>query len=185
MSIHLTSIHATGPSAARRAKAAALAFVHAAILLAMGGNTLAASRSTDFDVSFRVALSCTVDNTTLNFGAANTALTSPVDAGATIIVRCADGVNYTIGLDGGTSGTVNNRLLTRQNSTETIGYTLHWNVRRNRVAGNSGARLFSRRATGNDDTIEVFGRIPAAPFGAGNTPPAGTYTDRVRITLTY
>jgi spore coat protein U-like protein len=123
---------------------------------------------------------CTVSANTHNFGSA-TSLASNVDTTSTVTATCSSTTPYNIGLGAGTGSgaTVAARKMT--SGANTITYTLYSNSGRTTVWGNTiGTNTVSAIGNGFGQNYTVYGRVPAQ-----STPPPGTYTDTVLVTVTF
>ncbi len=163
-------------------------FLACCALLLASGHASAATVSADFDVTFEVQTVCTLAAAALVFPAANGAITADVNAQTSLTVNCSNGVQYTIALSGGGSNDVTNRQLTGQARAAgtDIGYTLYRDAARTLNWGETtGTDTLAGNGIGADQGVTIYGSIPAAPFGVGNTPPAGTYQDTITATITY
>ncbi len=154
-----------------------------------------------FPVPFRVRATiphlCALATSPLDFGSTATAITTAIDATATLFVRCAANTSYRIGLSAGGSGDENKRLLSGPGGAR-IPYALYQDAGRTQNWGNirldgrgfvnvgrqnlSGAGPF-QSAAGGFQRVTVYGRIPA--LGPNNTPPPGRYSDTIIVTLIY
>ncbi len=140
--------------------------------------SFAATSNGNLSVSATVANACTVDNATLSFGSYT--LTEK-DASTTLNVQCTTGVAYNILMNSGmgTGATTTSRKMT--NGANTLNYTLYRDGARTNIWGLSiGVDTIAGVGTGNVQTIDIFGRIPA-----GQGVPTGTYNDTVTITVDY
>lgn len=152
----------------------------AALLLLAAPAAQAATASGSFNVQVVIQETCIVtspSSTTLDFGT-QTLLNANVDAQTNISVQCTTGTDYDISLDNG----LNTSRRMRQGATANyINYQLYTNSTRTTVwPTTAGTAPYTNLGTGAAQTITVYGRIPAQ-----TTPPAGTYTDTVAITVTY
>jgi spore coat protein U-like protein len=66
------------------------------------------------------------------------------------------------------------------NGTDTITYGLYTDVNRTDPWGAPPSDHVSGTGNSNAQTLDVYGRVPAQ-----TTPPTGTYTDTVVVTVTY
>lgn len=133
-----------------------------------------------FVVTANVVGACTVNATDLNFGTAGT-LTANVDTTNTISVQCSPGIPYTIGLSNGTAGGTSptNRFMANGGNTTTYG--IYRNIARSAPWGNIiGTNTMAGTGSGFNQNFTGYGRVPPQ-----TTPPSGTYTDQITITLTY
>lgn len=137
----------------------------------------AATVTADMPVTIKIENACLISAppTTLDFGTQGV-LSANIDNLSTLSVTCTTGAVYNIGLNGGTSG---DRTMT--NGTQFISYELYQEAGRNTVWGETvGADTLENTGTGTEEYFSVFGRVPPQA-----TPPAGTYSDTVAVTVTY
>ena len=134
-----------------------------------------------FTVAAEVAPSCEIDVTSLDFGVISAAVNAPVDAQATVNVRCTSNTSYTIGMDNGTGPGANspiNRLM--QNGPHVLRYGIYRNAGRSRPWGNVPGTSVSGTGQGTNQSYPVYGRI-----NSGQTAHFGVYTDSVVVTVNY
>jgi spore coat protein U-like protein len=134
-----------------------------------------------FIVSANVLNKCTVTASPLNFGNSVGVLTSEVVATTTLGAQCSNTTLYNVGLDAGqnSGGDINARKMTL--GANSIGYQLYQDPARTVVWGNTvGTNTVSGTGSGNTQNLTVYGKVPAQL-----TPPAGTYTDVIVVTVTY
>lgn len=135
----------------------------------------------DFSVSADVTSSCEVDSASLDFGNISDFLNSAVDAQTDITVRCTAATDYSIRLGLGTgAGATGPEDRKMSYLTNTISYGLYQDAARSIPWGNTAANDQQAQGTGADQLFPVYGRI-----FAGQTAPAGTYSDSVIITVEY
>lgn len=156
-----------------------LILMAAGLFFCCGTELMAASSTGNLDISAVVPSQCVVQSAAMPFGVyAASALTQNAQIG----VACSNGTSYTVSLDAGTagSGTANRKLLTSDGS-NSLNYGLYQDAARTRNWGNSsGSDTLSGVGNGSNQSIPVYGYIPA-----GQTAPAGSYSDVVAITLSY
>ena len=123
---------------------------------------------------------CTMSANALNFG--SIASTSSATGGSSsLTTRCSASTPYTISLNGGLSGASNpaQRLMTH--GADQLVYGLYQDSNHAQVWGATpGANVLAGSGTGSTLAVPVFGLIPSQI-----TPPIGTYTDTVIVTLQY
>ncbi len=160
-----------------------LLLLSAAIIPALlwTNSTRAATATGSFTSQITITAECTVQSTnTLDFGS-HGLLTSDVDATATFTILCTDGTSYNIGLNGGTTagGTTTTRLM--DNAGTTVSYKMFSDAGRTVNWGDTvGTDTVSGTGNGTDQTLTIYGRVPAQ-----STPAANTYTDTITVTITY
>jgi spore coat protein U-like protein len=133
-----------------------------------------------FTVSANVSASCLVTASDARFGA-KLKLDAEVDTANQIIVRCSAGIPYQIGLDGGQAGASDPASREMRNGAHRVLYGIFADAARKKGWGNSlGENTVSGTGTGGVQGYTGYLRIhPQA------TPPAGTYSDRIVVTVTY
>ncbi len=133
-----------------------------------------------FTVRANVVPNCLVNATDIDFGDAGV-LSGNVDATGTITVRCNAGVSYQISLDGGTSGATDPTARRMTNGSHAVRYGIYRDAGHTRPWGSTlGVNTVAATATGLDQVFTTYGRVPPQP-----TPPPGTYTDTIVVTVTY
>ena len=142
-------------------------------------------RTMPFTVSAPVTNNCTIStsqNMVFDGAGTRSLLTSPIDATATLAVRCTNNDAYRIRLDGGRYGTVAQRFMQRNGGTQRIPYALYTNSTRTTPWGDGtgGTNFFTATGTGNIQTVTVYGRVPAQA-----APVPGTYSDTVTATIEF
>ena len=140
----------------------------------------AAAVTANMPVTITIQNACeiTLAPTTLDFGT-HGVLSANIDSSSVLTVTCTTGADYDIGLNGGASGNINARTMT--NGTDFVGYQLYTEAGRTNVWGNTvGTDTLAAVGTGTVQQFAVYGRVPPQ-----TTPPAGTYTDTVAVTVTY
>ena len=131
-----------------------------------------------FTAQANVAANCQVTAQNINFGT-HGVLGDAVDATGGLGVTCTSGTAYTVGLNNGLNGTgPTERRMTL--GTQSVIYGLYKDATRSQPWGNSGGALVPGTGAGATQSLPVYGRVPAQ-----STPPSGTYTDIVVVTVTY
>ncbi len=154
----------------------------AAFLVCAASPVWAASVSSQFNVTATVLKNCAVSASDLAFGDYNASSGSPVTASTTVSVTCTAALAYTVALDGGqTTNDVSARAMT-DGASHNLSYGLYTTNGYGTVWGDGSAGTSTVAGTGNGaaQAVTVYGRIPAAQFVA-----AGSYTDRVTVTVNY
>ena len=134
-----------------------------------------------FLVTATYSPTCTLATSTLDFGNITT-LAAAVDGQTNLTVTCSNGGAYSVSLDGGLTGATDptQRKMTRASHQMSYGLyrdggrTLPWGS----TSGAGGDTLGST-GTGSGQILPVYGRISIQP-----TPPPGTYTDTIVVTVT-
>ncbi|BEN25381.1 spore coat protein U domain-containing protein [Serratia marcescens] len=118
---------------------------------------------------------------TLNFGtlyflSTATSVAGQQNAGA-IRVKCTNGTSYSVLLGGGQSGNTAARYL-QSAAGQRVNYNLYTNAAHSTIWDNLTG--VSQTANGSDNWLPVYGMIPAQ-----STPPTGSYTDTVQVTINW
>jgi spore coat protein U-like protein len=140
---------------------------------------LAATTTTNLNVSASVVDTCVVSASNVNFG---TYGGTQLDGAGTVSVTCTNLAAYTVELDagGGAGASVASRKLTGPAS-QTINYSLYKDAARTTLWGTvAGSQSVAGTGTGTQQVLNVYGRMPAS-----QTPGAGTYNDTVIVTVAY
>ena len=122
---------------------------------------------------------CEVSATDIDFGTVGL-LNANVDASGTIRVRCTNGTPYTIGLNGGLSGATAPDQRRMTSGANSVRYGIYRNSARTLGWGDQPTNSVSGTGTGNSQTYTTYGRVFPQ-----STPPPGTYTDTIVVTVTY
>lgn len=153
-----------------------------AVLWASGAAIAQVPATTTFNVQITIEAECLINSASdLNFGSPGL-LDSNVDATSEITVRCTPGTPYQVGLNQGQGdgATVATRLMTGPDA-ETIEYSVYQDSGRSILWGNTeDSDTAPGTGTGSPFTHTVYGRVPSQ-----TTPPAGTYSDIITVTVTY
>ena len=105
------------------------------------------------------------------------------DARSEITVTCTNTTRWNVGLNPGTypGATVTTRRMTGPNRNSPLSYDLYRNSRRTQNWGETiGRDTESGTGTGNSQTLDVYGRVPAL-----QNPAAGGYEDTITATVTF
>lgn len=153
-------------------------------LLTLSQASLALTATTTFTVTATVIGACIINSAAnLAFGTYDPTSATPLNGTSNIIVTCTNPTPYTVGLNAGTSvgATVTTRAMTRTaGGTETLGYALYSDAARTANWGNTSPTWVSGTGTGVQQTLTVYGQIPAA-----QNVPVASYLDTITVTLTY
>lgn len=135
--------------------------------------------STSFNALATVVAACTVSTGSMSFGSVGL-LNSNLDATATVSPHCTNGAPYSVSLSNGNTGTgPTARIMV--NGGNTVIYGLYRDASRSLPWGSTiGTNTVSSTGTGIAQPITVYGRVPSQ-----STPPPGSYTDTVIVTVTY
>ena len=132
-----------------------------------------------FTGSATVLGNCQVTATDIGFGSQGL-LTANIDQTGTLSVTCTAGTTYNVGLgDGNENAGPSGRAMAL--GANKIGYGLYRDGARSQVWGSTiGTNTVGGTGTGAAQNVTVFARVAPQP-----TPPAGTYSDVVVVTVTY
>jgi spore coat protein U-like protein len=143
----------------------------------------AATATGNLTATLTIQPSCqVVSSTTLDFGSAGV-LAASLDVQSDFAVQCSDATAFNIALDAGSTpaGSVTRRLMAGGSDGEVVGYHLYSNAGRTAIWGSTiGTDTVSGAGNGSAMNLTVYGRVPAQA-----TPSPGTYSDTVRVTITY
>jgi spore coat protein U-like protein len=146
------------------------------------GPAAAGSAGAQFNVTTTVLSACSVSATDLTFGNYAASSASPTDASNTLSVTCTSALPYTVALDGGTTaGSVAARKMS-DGASHTLNYFLYTGSNHTTLwgDGNTGTSTVGGTGSGSTQNLTVYGRIPNGQFVT-----AGSYTDRVTVTVSY
>jgi spore coat protein U-like protein len=131
-----------------------------------------------FTVQANVAPDCLVTAQNINFGR-HGVRDENVDENGGVDVTCTPGTTYNVGLNNGLNGDgPTERRMTLGG--QTVTYGLYRDAARSQPWGNTiGSDTVPGTGAGTAQNITVFGRVPPQ-----TTPPPGTYTDTVVVTVT-
>ena len=132
-----------------------------------------------FTVRANVEKYCEVSATDLDFGTAGL-LNANVDSTGTLTVRCTNGTPYQVALSGGLAGATSPDQRRMFNGTNSVRYGIYRNSARTLGWGDQPTNTVSGTGTGNTQSYTTYGRVFPQ-----TTPPAGTYTDTIIVTVTY
>jgi spore coat protein U domain-containing protein, fimbrial subunit CupE1/2/3/6 len=105
------------------------------------------------------------------------------DARSEITVSCTNSTRWNVGLNPGTypGATVTTRRMTGPKKNSSLSYSLFRNSGRTQNWGETiGSDTESGTGTGNPQTLDVYGRVPAS-----QSPAAGGYEDTITATITF
>lgn len=108
-------------------------------------------------------------------------LDTPVDVTATISPQCTNTTVYQIGLDDGLHASGGQRRMRNPLTGRHVAYDLYQDVGRSLRWGNTvGVDTVATTGTGNAQPRAIYGRVDAQA-----TPPSGSYSDTITVTITY
>ena len=158
-------------------------------LLALSLAVYADSKTANIGVSATVLSACEAGSSSggnvsfgsLNFGTVYFLTTAVSVAGqqnsGAIRVKCNNGTSYNVLLGGGQSGNTAARYLQSATS-QRVNYNLYTNSAHSVIWDNLNG--VSQTANGQDNWLPVYGMIPVQ-----STPPVGSYTDTVQVTINW
>lgn len=124
-------------------------------------------------VSADIVANCTVVASTLDFGR-ETVLRHAVDARATITANCTPTVSYSLTINRGENNDRGDRRM--RSGSNYIPYVLYKDENRTQAWD-----YVSQTGNGFNQDVYVYGRVPAM----ADAPAAGTYRDKVVVTMSY
>lgn len=165
-----------------RVRLSVMAAAVATLCLAQAG--YAADATGVMNITAAVTPDCTVGASSLAFGSNTTSAIQAgnVDATGTVSVNCSAGIAYTVKLDigAGAGASFASRKLTA--GANLLDYSIYDTAPRTSVWGDgtAGSVTVAGTGSGSAQSINAYGRI-----FSGQTPPAGSYTDTINVTVTY
>ncbi|MDF2819198.1 MAG: hypothetical protein K0S73_3138 [Stenotrophomonas rhizophila] len=137
-----------------------------------------------FTVTATVLPQCSAYVTTdMDFGSSAGTITANIDRTSTIGLTCLNRTAYTIALDNGlyANGSVR-RMRHTTNPAFLIPYALYReSTRTQRWGSTANVDLVSGTGTGSAQTLTVYGRAPPTVGAVA----AGSYSDQIKVTITY
>ena len=134
--------------------------------------------SFSYTTTATVVKSCYVNASNLQFPSAGD-LNSPISGQSEIDVQCSNGIGYTVGLNGGLSGATDPTQRQMTFGTSFITYGLYQDMNHSMPWG-STANVASGTGTSISQPYPVYGLVPVQA-----TPPIGTYSDTVVVSVAY
>ncbi|BCX17722.1 MAG: hypothetical protein KatS3mg117_1404 [Geminicoccaceae bacterium] len=129
-------------------------------------------------VTATVTSNCSLSGGTLAFGTYVSGQTTNLDVQGSInYVNCAPG-NITFELDNGANANGTQRRMKSGNNF--LNYEIYRTSARNSRWGTGQDAVQLQLLQGGNGSVAVYGRIPA-----GQTVPAGSYSDTVTVTMTF
>jgi spore coat protein U-like protein len=131
-----------------------------------------------FTVSANVETNCELAAADIDFGS-HGALAGAVSATGQLGVRCTPDAGFAIALGNGNTGTgPTAREMTL--GPNAITYGLYSDAGHTQPWGESGGTTIAGTGSGLEQLFTIYGRVPPQP-----TPPPGTYSDTIVVTVTY
>ncbi|WP_400767129.1 spore coat protein U domain-containing protein [Methylosinus sporium] len=138
------------------------------------------STAVSFSASATVQANCSVAANNLNFGNI-TSFGTNIDAQTTMSLTCSNGLPYTVGLSGGSSGATDPTQRKMHAGSDTITYGLYSNSARSAPWGDLiGTNTVAGTGNASAQSLTIFGRVYS-----GQTSPVGSYSDVIAVTVTY
>jgi spore coat protein U-like protein len=129
-----------------------------------------------FAVTASVVANCLLETSDLDFGTAGI-IGHNIDADTELSITCTPGTGYSIAIDGGGAGDPDHRML--HSGTDTVSYGLYSDSHHLVPWGTDPGSIVAGEGNGNEQRLDVHGRIPPQPA------VAGAYADTVVVTITY
>ena len=154
----------------------AVATAISALTASTVGPVMASTASSNFDVTIQVLSTCSISASNMTFGSITTGTTSNTDAASSLTVNCSSNTPYTVSLSDGANFSNVRRMAWGGSYIDYMLYsdssrTTQWNSTITKTGTGSGG----------DQSLSVFGRIPAGQ----NVANTGAYGDTVIATVTY
>lgn len=145
-------------------------------------STLTGTATASFTVTATVTPQCTLTTSDINFGDVGS-LSEPITATGSVTVRCTSNAGYTISMDGGNSKSTDptRRWMGGTTPQTGVSYGLYQNSDYSLPWGNTPGLTKVDIGSGSDKIFTVYGRTNPSTI----TPPAGSYSDTVVVTVTY
>jgi spore coat protein U-like protein len=144
---------------------------------------LAATATSNFNVTATVAVNCTISSANVAFGAYDPVVThaaADLDGTGSVTIACTKGSVTPIGLDLGSNASGSTRRMT--DGTDFLTYELYSDAGRTTVWGNANPDWVTPAAAPdkNPRAITIYGRVPQA-----QDVEAGSYSDTVTATVNF
>jgi len=148
----------------------------------VSGGTAGTGSTFPFTVTASVPVNCRAYVTTeLNFGNVPGLITANKDQISTIAMICTGRTAWNVGLNNGLNASGSIRRMRLGATGNYVNYELYRETgRTNRWGTVIGTDTVPGTGTGTEQTLTVFGRVPATQAAA-----AGNYSDTITVTITY
>jgi spore coat protein U-like protein len=149
-------------------------------IAAAGPAANATTTTANMSVQLVLASSCVIGSVAaMDFGT-SIDLATALATTANILVTCTSGTPYTVELSagGGSGATTAVRKMT--SGANTVTYSIYKEVAHTNVFGTGATEKVSATGNAAAQTYTAYGLVPIQA-----TPPIGTYTDTVTVTVTY
>lgn len=131
-------------------------------------------------VAANYVATCSLSVDPMSFGTLASTL-APVNSSTTVHAACSATIPFTIALNYGLTAATDPTAREMQSGANRLRYGLYLDNGRVQPWGyTAGVNVYAGTGLGVTLNIPVYGRIPAQP-----TPPSGTYTDTVIVTIDY
>jgi spore coat protein U-like protein len=132
-----------------------------------------------FVVMATVVNSCNVSANNLDFGTFGD-LNTPISQQTSLSVQCSNGVPYTIALNGGLSNATNPAQRKMTLGAKAILYGLYRDSAHANPWGATSGTMATGAGTAVAQSVPIYGLVPAQ-----TTPPIGTYSDTIVVSVQY
>jgi spore coat protein U-like protein len=132
-----------------------------------------------FTVMATVVNSCNVSANNLDFGTFGD-LNTAISQQTSLSVQCSNGVPYTIALNGGLSNVTNPAQRKMTLGANAILYGLYRDSAHADPWGAAAGTMASGTGTAGAQSVPIYGLVPAQ-----TTPPIGTYSDTIVVSVQY
>lgn len=154
-------------------------------LLAMAGQSFAASQTANFQVAATVTASCVVTASNIAFGSITPAATGEATATGTITSTCSKSVPFTLKISAGSSNDAAARKMAGTDGTNTdkLAYALYTDAGKTSIWGDgvaAGTSTVPLVGTGEAQTSTVYGALSLNQYLKPDT-----YVDNLTVTLEY
>ena len=161
-----------------------VAFIAFAGAVAASSSAFAATDTQSMAVSATISSSCTLATAPLNFGAALTTTNAAnIDVLVNATVTCSNDSPFNVGIDNGGHFSGTRRMQSGANFLPYDVYVDGFGVNAYTAVGAFGTSSnYNSALTGitGANVVPIYGRIPQQ-----TTPPSGTYTDSLQVTVNY
>lgn len=139
-----------------------------------------ASATGSFSVTASVTASCLITASNMGFGSVGL-LNSAVNSTNVLQPQCTNSTPYSVGLNAGASALGSTSLRYMTGAAGAVSYRLYSNSNRTANWGNtSGTDTVASVGTGSAQSFTVYGQVPTQA-----SPPPGTYSDTVTVSVNY
>ncbi|MDQ8024335.1 MAG: spore coat U domain-containing protein [Moraxellaceae bacterium] len=158
----------------------------AVALLGVSSAASAATATANMTVQLTVVNDCSIAAIpTLNFGSVTGSIATPINTlTTTLTVKCNGSVPYHVGLGNGNNYSGGSRRMKHSTDAQFVNYGLYTDTARTSnfgaTAAGGTANDVDMTGTGSDQTITVYGLVPAT-----QNVPGGSYSDTVLATMEY